>query len=107
VLHQLRVINDHLGGEPVLIVHQPGSDTTTAFQARLHGRTLTFKAANSEASELSDRETGSRWDAYGNCISGRLRGAHLQTLILEPEYWFAWSEFHPDTAIFAAAAPAN
>jgi len=21
-------------------------------------------------------------------------------LIMEPEYWFAWSEFHPKTTIF-------
>lgn len=24
----------------------------------------------------------------------------MRPLILEPEYWFAWSEFHPDTNIF-------
>jgi len=30
-LREARVINDQLGGEPILVVHQPGSDTTTAF----------------------------------------------------------------------------
>lgn len=106
-LQQLRVINDQLGGEPVLIVHQPGSDTTTAFQRRVRDKTLTFTAANSEATELVDRETRSHWNAYGNCISGQLQGAHLQALILEPEYWFAWSEFHPETAIYTAPATQN
>jgi hypothetical protein len=106
-LQQVRVINDQLGGEPVLVVHQPGSDTTTAFQRRIQGKTLTFSAANSEATGLVDRETRSRWDPYGNCISGQLRGSHLQALILEPEYWFAWSEFHPDTAIYTAPATQN
>jgi len=24
-------------------------------------------------------------------------------LIMEPEYWFAWSEFHPKTTIFEPA----
>jgi hypothetical protein len=33
-------------------------------------------------------------------MSGRLAGTQLQSLILEPEYWFAWSEFHPDTTIY-------
>jgi hypothetical protein len=28
-----------------------------------------------------------------------------KTLIVEPEYWFAWSEFHLDTKIYAATAP--
>ena len=103
VLREARVINDRLGGEPILIVHQPVSDTTTAFRARLNGRTLKFSAANRNASELTDRETSSRWDAYGHCTSGPLAGSHLTPLILEPEYWFAWSEFHPNTGVYTAA----
>ena len=57
-LRGMRVINDVLGGKPVLIVHQPASDTTTAFVARAGGKTLTFEAANAEASTLVDRESG-------------------------------------------------
>ena len=98
-LRRERVINDTLGGKPILLVHQPASDTTTAFVARAGGRTLTFAAANDGATELTDRETKSRWTAYGECISGPLKGSTLETLILEPEYWFAWSEFHRDTEI--------
>jgi Protein of unknown function (DUF3179) len=99
-LRKARVVNDTIGGMPVLIVHQPSSDTTTAFVARAQGRAVTFAAANAEASELTDKQTGSRWNAYGECVSGALKGATLDALILEPEYWFAWSEFHRDTAIY-------
>ena len=99
-LRKSRVINDQLSGRPVLIVHQPDSDTTTAFRAQSGGRTLTFSAVNAGVTELTDAQTRSRWDAYGHCISGKLKGANLDPLILEPEYWFAWSEFHPDTAIY-------
>ena len=99
-LRRVRVVNDVLGGRPVLVVHQPSSDTTTAFVARAAGRTLTFDAANAEASALLDRETGSRWNAYGTCESGRLKGCTLEAIVLEPEYWFAWSEFHRETQIY-------
>jgi Protein of unknown function (DUF3179) len=102
-LRRSRVVNDTLGQTPILIVHQPDSDTTTAFSARLKGKTLIFAAANPEATELTDTQTRSRWDAYGHCVAGQLKGSDLQPLIIEPEYWFAWSEFHPDTAIFAPA----
>jgi len=102
VLREARVIHDDLGGQPVLIVHQPASDTTTAFLARAKGKTLQFRAANAEATELTDKETGSRWDAYGKCLSGPLKGSQLEALILEPEYWFAWAEFHPETKIYSA-----
>ena len=102
-LRQTRVVNDTLGRGPILIVHQPGSDTTTAFSARLGGNTLTFTASNPETTELIDSQTHSRWDPYGHCVAGKLRGSNLQPLVLEPEYWFAWSEFHPGTAIFTRA----
>lgn len=107
VLKQVLVVNESVGGEPVLIVHQPSSETTTAFVGRVMGRKLTFKAGNSEASELIDEETHSHWDPYGNCISGVLRDSQLETLILEPEFWFSWSEFHPGTAIYSPRAERN
>jgi uncharacterized protein DUF3179 len=100
-LRRQRVVNDMLGNAPVLVVHQPSSDTTTAFVARTAGRSLLFGAANDEASELVDRETGSRWTAYGECVDGRLKGSTLEPIILEPEYWFAWSEFHRATLIYS------
>ena len=99
-LRRVGVVNDSLGGTAVVIVHQPRSDTTTAFIAKAGGRQLTFRSANADVTELVDRETDSRWDAYGRSVAGRLKGSTLERLILEPEYWFAWSEFHRDTAIF-------
>ena len=99
-LRRVRVVNDTIGSTAVLVVHQLRSDTTTAFVARVRARALTFVPVNAEATELTDRETHSRWNAYGRCLGGRLKGSQLERLILEPEYWFAWSEFHRDTAIF-------
>jgi hypothetical protein len=99
-LRQTTVVNERLGGKDIVVVHQRASDTTTAFLARARGQTLTFAAANASGSELRDRETGSRWTAYGECTGGALKGAALEPLILEPEYWFAWSEFHRETTIY-------
>ena len=105
VLRQARVINEELGGQPVLILHQPESDTTTAFIARVKGKKAQFDLSNAEATQVIDKQTGSRWDAYGKCIAGPLKGLQLASLILEPEYWFAWAEFHPGTKIYGAADP--
>jgi hypothetical protein len=104
-LHKAHVIQLELGGEPIVVVHQSDSDTTTAFATRASGRQLHFTAlTNSGKMELADRETHSRWTAYGKCVQGRLKGSSLKPLILEPEYWFAWSEFHPKTSIFQPEA---
>ncbi len=100
-LDAARVVNDRLGGEPVVIVHQPASDTTTAYIARAAGKRLRFKSADAAADRLEDLETRSTWNAYGVCLAGRLKGTHLRRLILEPEFWFAWSEFHPHSELYA------
>ncbi len=88
----------------MLVVHQPSSDTTTFsfLAARAKGKELHFKAADTDASALVDQETHSSWDAYGHCFAGALRGTQLKALILMPEFWFAWSEFHPGTGVYMA-----
>jgi hypothetical protein len=101
-LERIHVVNDTVGGTPVLIVHQPASDTTTAFIARADGKRLEFRAADAEADKLFDLETHSAWNAYGECIAGRMKGTRLKSLILEPEFWFAWSEFHPKTLLYSS-----
>jgi len=101
-LQQVKVINDRIGGEPVLVVHQPRSDTTTAFVARSGGKALTFRAANANATELTDEQSGSKWTPYGTCTAGSMKGSTLEPLIMEPEFWFAWSEFHRGTKIYEA-----
>jgi hypothetical protein len=101
-LRLARVVNDSVGGVPVLVVHQPSSDTTTAFEAQAKGTVLRFQAVDSDATSLVDLETHSSWNAYGLCVEGRLKGTQLKTLILMPEFWFAWSEFHPGTKVFMA-----
>ncbi len=99
-LQKTRVVNDHVGGNPVVIIHQPASDTTTAFLATVGGKTMRFRAANVAADRLVDLETHSTWNAYGSCLSGPLKGTHLKRLILEPAFWLAWSEFHPGTELY-------
>lgn len=49
-----RVVNDRVGGLPIVIVHQRSSDTTTAFEAGATGRVLTFQAANGDGSSVID-----------------------------------------------------
>jgi hypothetical protein len=96
------VVNEQIGGVPVVVVHQSSSDTTTAFEARVKGRTLRFQAANADATSIIDLETRSTWDPFGLCISGPWKGTQLKSLILIPEFWFAWSQFRPGTRLFTA-----
>ena len=87
-----------------LDVEQISGSSFDGYAATAGALSARLRAANPDASELTDKETGSRWDAYGKCLSGSLKGSQLESLILEPEYWFAWSEFHPETKIYSAPA---
>jgi uncharacterized protein DUF3179 len=101
----VRVVNERLGGVPIVVIHQPSSDTTTAFDARANGKVLKFEAANPDASIVIDAGTRTTWDAYGLALKGPLKGTRLKPLILIPEFWFAWSQFRPGTHLFSAATP--
>ena len=97
-----RVVNDRVGSLPVVIVHQPSSDTTTAFDARVKGKVLRFQATDATASTLIDLDTRSTWTAYGLAMGGPLKGTQLKQVILVPQFWFAWSQFRPGTRVFSA-----
>ena len=96
------VVNDKVGSTPVLVVYAAASDTTTAFSREIGGRTMTFRAAGSGT--MQDSETSSKWNTYGECIDGKLKGQKLERVIPQPGSWFAWAEFHPDTEIYTASA---
>jgi hypothetical protein len=101
-LRATRVVNERLGGVPVVVIHQPPSDTTTAFEARVKDKVLRFEPGDADVSTLIDLDTRSIWDPYGLCLKGPLKGTQLKPLILVPEFWFAWSQFRPGTRLFTA-----
>ena len=101
LLEKEQVVNDRLGGEPVLLVHIASSDTVTVFSRDLHGQILTFKTGP-RAGGLVDAETGSRWDLYGTCLAGKLRGSLLKMLTGRPQFWWGWAAFG-DTDVYAGA----
>jgi len=96
------IVNDRVGSTPLLLIHQAASGTTTGFSRVLGGRTLTFKAAGPGA--FVDNETGSQWNAYGECTAGSLRSQKLDRVVPQPGLWFAWAEFFPDTQVYSPPA---
>jgi len=101
-----RVVNERVGGLPVVVVHQPSSDTTTAFEARVKGKLLKFQPANADATAITDLETRSTWNAYGLALEGPLKGTQLTRVVPISQFWFAWSQFRPGTRVYTAAGAA-
>ena len=100
------LINDSISGKQVLVVFDPTSETGAIFDRNLEGRSLGFDILPETGDGIAlmkDRETGSTWQLLtGRAISGELEGMALKRLPSFYAFWFAWSDFHPDTALYEA-----
>jgi len=112
VLEDVRVVNDRVGDEDIVVLWSPGTTSaldssniaegrdvgSAAIYSRNHdGRILTF--INNEE-KILDQETLSGWDVLGRAISGELEGAQLNELVSVNHFWFSWAAFKPETRIY-------
>jgi hypothetical protein len=108
-----RVVNDEVGGEPIVVAWIDGTASgvggptvaggeivgaANAFARDVEGRTLTFEAAENGA--MRDTQTGSTWSFEGRATAGELEGTQLELLVADSPFWFAWSVFRPDTRVW-------
>jgi len=98
------VLNDSFLGRPIVVTMLPGSTSAAVFDRRLDGRTLFFEEspAQGEGPKLmSDQETGSTWRVTtGEAVAGPLAGRRLTRLPSHVSFWFAWTDFYPNTELY-------
>jgi len=114
VLQTSRVVNDTVGGTPIVVLWAPGTASAldarnvadgedvgaiTTYARALDGEVLTFSA---EGERIVDDQTGSEWDLLGKAISGPLTGKALDPVVSINHFWFSWAAFRPDTRIYQA-----
>ncbi len=95
------VINDFFADNPVLVTFDQASETGSAFDRTVEGNPLTFRVGQETVDGLlllRDEQTDSTWQPLtGRAIDGPLIGKALTRLPSFYAFWFAWSDFHPDT----------
>ena len=98
------LINDQIGGEPVLVVLDMDGSSGIVFSRRSQdGEELTFSLM--EGLTFTDEETGSTWDGRtGSAIDGPLAGTQLERKKSTKSYWFGWKDFFPDTRVYGEDA---
>jgi len=106
-----RVINDVVGGTPIVLLFSSSRDIGQIFVRSIRGQILRFEAPEEEEESNSmdvvarDRETSTVWDISGRALSGPLKGAGLDS---PPHYnrlfWFSWAVFYPNTRIYLGDA---
>jgi len=99
------VINDTVGGEPVVILYNGDRDVAEVFSRRVNGRVLSFTPSNGSLGIIAtDAETGSAWDVTGTAREGEIKGTQLSPLPhFNKLFWFSWALFKPGTRVKVAA----
>lgn len=96
------LLNDTIAGVPV-VVRASGEFEAGAFDRRVAGRLLTFRASSSDGEILEDAETGSGWSAEGVGVRGPLRGERLTRLDGYVVEWHVWAAYNPEADVFGLA----
>jgi hypothetical protein len=89
-----KLVKDHVGGEPVLLVVGPDDQSVRAF--RVDGVTDFYRLASGV---LMDDRTGSEWNFQGCAIAGKSKGLCLEAVPMLKDYWFDWRNYHPQTSV--------
>jgi hypothetical protein len=101
VLEQ-KVVQDLVGGDPVVLLAGPDGKAVRAFLARSpEGKPLEFFRQSGEGWSLFDSAGHSAWDFRGCAVSGPARGECLTPIVLLKDYWFDWHQYHPRTTVYS------
>ncbi len=105
VIERHWAVNDVLGGVPVLVIYDPMSGASLAFERRVGGKTLSFGVSGLEydaASLFYDHETRSLWSPLlGRAIAGPLAGKALPRLRVRREVLDVWLGRAPGSPVLA------
>jgi thiol-disulfide isomerase/thioredoxin len=119
VLQKVRVVNDTVGGIPIVVLWAPGTASAldaasvaggddvgaaTTFSRQLDGQTLTFVF---DGDRIVDEQTGNEWDVLGQAVSGPKAGSQLEPVVSINHFWFSWAAFRPETRVYGADQPTS
>ncbi|MGH0034210.1 MAG: DUF3179 domain-containing protein [Myxococcota bacterium] len=101
--HEL--VNDELGGTPLLVSFCPLCGTALVFDRRLDGRARRFGVSGLLYQSdllMFDRETGSLWSQItARAETGALMGRRLALVRSRIERWGRWKASHPSTTVLS------
>jgi len=113
-----KLVLDHVGSEPVVLVVGPDGQSVRVFRDRIagqegasafyrifddkpsHPKDAAWLKQVATAPLLMDEATGSQWDFQGCAVSGKLQGACLEPVEAIKDYWFDWRNYNPNTTVY-------
>ena len=98
-------VQDHIGGQLVLVVVGPDGKSVRAFLSQPPESSPSsdrefFRKTSDDNWLLVDGATGSEWNFEGCAVSGTNQGQCLPRVTALRDYWFDWKNYHPATSIY-------
>jgi hypothetical protein len=105
LMERHQIVNDVLGGTPVVVTYDPLAGAPIAYERRADGRVLDFGVAGLLYNAnflMYDRATESLWSQIrGDAIAGALSGRRLPRVASRQETLASWLERHPDSRVLS------
>ena len=99
-----KLIQDHVGSEPILLVVGPDNLSVRAFCQRIPGQNTASQfyriAGNPAEKLLLDSANGAEWNFQGCAVTGSLEGVCLERVDAIKDYWFDWRNYNPETTVY-------
>ena len=98
-LIEAEVINHEFEGTPIVAAVDREGGGAAIFRRTVDGQVLEFESL--DGTTMTDTESSSVWDkASGLAVSGSMKGTQLETHPFILSFWFAWTDFYPDTDLY-------
>lgn len=103
ILNLHEMVNDTIGGVPLLVTYCPLCFSGVIFSREVDGETLTFgntSALYQSDLVMYDHQTGSYWfQVAGEAVVGTLTGSRLRPLPSATMPWGEWKALHPNSRL--------
>lgn len=98
-LLKAEVINHEFEGTPIVAAVDREGGGTAIFRRTVNGKVLEFESVDNMT--MTDTESSSVWDkASGRAVSGPMSGTQLEPYPYIISFWFAWTDFYPETDLY-------
>jgi hypothetical protein len=105
ILNWHEIVNDTIGGKPVVITYCPLCGSGIGFEGIVNGRSLTFGVSGLLYQSdllMYDYQTESLWSQIAmRAITGPMMGTRLNPLFLIHATWNEWKTQHPATSVLS------
>ncbi len=106
-LQDEEAVNIEINGEPTVVYYDSQTNTALAYSRSVGDEVLEFSVLTEGEVDgvvkrwLVDEATGSKWlPLNGQAWDGDYQGTRLEPAHAVNVFWFAWSDFYPETEIY-------